>query len=924
MAERPQTTRNETDPVFFYLEVPYCCSDFLLPHGTKTFSQISMADYDPNWPSRSRTKPEPSLLSFLQGWLFFSFLEDVSHIFGVELDVSEFIKDTSRGKLVTMHTLQKYMWYWMAAEHHKPLVQRQVDADRLTHNVRVVIATIYSLDSAFSVTADGPPVMLSIIILADLLNYISRFVFEPGSIDIKAGPVREGREWRIPPHGDKLLVELLLNAGWCIGEIDTLAWRYRPSIVLFLSSLDRRRTDKDHSKCSRSNGCVANQLDEETYVPSHASGCDGMNCEFVKSPIPEIRKVLGDGGIPVVNVSSNSGKQCSLEVKKVTLGNKTSPPLIYCALSHVWSDGMGNPEDNALRSCQLRRIQNHVNRLYHSSSGNNTNHPFWMDTLCVPLQKDIRGVAIARMAKTFAHADKVLVLDKFLEQESSHADPAQLIIRIAHSDWNTRLWTFNEARLAKECHFQLSDVAVTLDDLKDHLSYPRNLVEVSDILARQDENNLLRQQYMRDLVLALVTSDGDRIQKSWDSVLDNRSGAQVGISPEVSKMTSQNIAQENKISNQWKSLSRKNRYTRKSTRESMIDLRRRISTTVLSPVLLYGIHSLICMRGDLYETSLDREKDAQDGQSRQLTGFRHPPDVVLRDVVRGLPTRTTSRVEDETLCLGGLIGLDITPLLAIPVDKHRRSQDVNRTQLERMKVFLLMVQHLPASILFWRCPRMTDDCWQWAPLSFLHKKSSLSMLVNRHAVCTKDGLRGTYKGIRLKYQPTSSTIDNKRTQTQTQNIRTTTPAANDDRLVEWYAILNLTYIDPTTHHPVIDNDPFHKQWQQVLFKQPAVPRGKIPGQKKFWDQFFRQTKNELAIIIDDDRLDSLEGVIVEVLKEEGSVLSCRFLGNVSRGRSMAQDLQPLHGRDVVGNKTSPKSKADCVGYWVEDQKWCVK
>jgi hypothetical protein len=92
------------------------------------------------------------------------------------------------------------------------------------------------------------------------------------------------------------------------------------------------------------------------------------------------------------------------------------------------------------------------------------------------------------------HADKVLVLDNSLESTDSDTDPRQLMAKITHCDWNTRLWTFQEVRLARECHFQFRDKAVTIDNLRFHVVVTQNLQVVSDMLREEKEEDLVQQE----------------------------------------------------------------------------------------------------------------------------------------------------------------------------------------------------------------------------------------------------------------------------------------------------------------------------------------------------------------------------------------------------------------------------------------------
>jgi hypothetical protein len=60
----------------------------------------------------------------------------------------------------------------------------------------------------------------------------------------------------------------------------------------------------------------------------------------------------------------------------------------------------------------------------------------------------------------------------------------------------------------------------------------------------------------------------------------------------------------------------------------------------------------------------------------------------------------TSRLADETICLGGMIGLDVSPLLRIRIDERNREEEVEKVCAKRMVIFLPMFKTLPRSILF--------------------------------------------------------------------------------------------------------------------------------------------------------------------------------------------------------------------------------
>jgi hypothetical protein len=98
-----------------------------------------------------------------------------------------------------------------------------------------------------------------------------------------------------------------------------------------------------------------------------------------------------------------------------------------------------------------------------------------MDTFCVPAARqyvDSRRKAISRISETFSNADKILVVDAtLLELSCKDASPVELSIKILASDWMRRLWTLEEAMLARDdtrkekLVFRFRDGTITLQKL---------------------------------------------------------------------------------------------------------------------------------------------------------------------------------------------------------------------------------------------------------------------------------------------------------------------------------------------------------------------------------------------------------------------------------------------------------------------------
>jgi len=152
----------------------------------------------------------------------------------------------------------------------------------------------------------------------------------------------------------------------------------------------------------------------------------------------------------------------------------------YIAISHVRAAGLGNDLANSLPFCQLSLIQSFVNELGDADQGGTL---FWIDTICLPVDRRLRKAALSLAWDIFLGARHVLVLDPTLYQHNL-GSPPEALARIRHSPWKQRLWTLEEGFLASSLHFQFANGTTTLDDLTDELEsiFPMRLRKATDRL----------------------------------------------------------------------------------------------------------------------------------------------------------------------------------------------------------------------------------------------------------------------------------------------------------------------------------------------------------------------------------------------------------------------------------------------------------
>ena len=294
-------------------------------------------------------------------------------------------------------------------------------------------------------------ILLSLILLAETLAAAKSAIYS----DLT------GSAWRW--EETESVREWLIEAGWCLKYLGTFVEMHGPrsrvTVLYFISNMRRSVLGKDHASCSLE-GCVYATFTQEEYETTHVtSECTCKHLALHNSSLYPINDILCQKSIPLISVVLGDDNNARL---RLTESASVGPRPLYVAISHVWSDGLGNPIDNSMPTCQLQLIQSLVNGLYPEQE-----HfvPFWIDTLCVPLDEPGRSTAIKSMTRVYAEADKVLVLDSFLATSSVQTSPEECLMRIHTSAWTRRLWTFQESALAGRMYFRFSDGIIDGDIL---------------------------------------------------------------------------------------------------------------------------------------------------------------------------------------------------------------------------------------------------------------------------------------------------------------------------------------------------------------------------------------------------------------------------------------------------------------------------
>lgn len=452
---------------------------------------LARHDYRPS--SHERALPE--VLAFLQTWLYFGFL---AAFLDEPIDIKNFIGVNRSGDaVITTKSLPDYLVRWAV----RMRVLSSIERKRLYLKKGQIISFVADCSRVLNYKLRNSPhtlpriLGLFIAILGETLGCANGRVLGAGICGLESNADGSFRSWGFGSPF-RFWIKDLQNQGWSESDISRLtrdakieSWGFHPPLhhwfenlgwcendVLRLdknvlitgslfASMMTRRENVSHGECT-DRRCGANDMDEQRYQTKHVrSDC---TCEFVQPDQSKIKAILHAGGIPLLSVFT-----CGVtgELRLEVIQRETED--YYTAFSHVWSDGLGNCNENSIPLCQARRLH----ELLMKSSELGIKNPltnrwpescpklpigrdnlFWLDTLCVPIERRFRRLAITRMGDTYGLCHKMLVLDAELER-FSYGDRSyeESLMRISVSAWMRRVWTLQEAVMAKQFFVKFAD-----------------------------------------------------------------------------------------------------------------------------------------------------------------------------------------------------------------------------------------------------------------------------------------------------------------------------------------------------------------------------------------------------------------------------------------------------------------------------------
>ncbi|KAJ2989488.1 hypothetical protein NUW58_g3440 [Xylaria curta] len=319
----------------------------------------------------------------------------------------------------------------------------------------LMVSILKSRFTAFDVLGDDAPSVVCFIALISEALVNAKRAFPP-----TLSP--KGFSWSMiwTPPTRKTLVGEMIADGWCPYIVEYLVSTVSVSSLEHAFLHGPTEDNKDHSDCS-TKACETYFVDEKAYTPKHLSSCQfskvqpSTSCNYSRPPLEEVKKLVLGEDIPVITVVDESHES------PIDLKIHRASDVPYVAISHVWADGLGSTTEIGLPTCQLRRLASLVSKILPGAA-------FWTDGLCIPRAADTRKKAIGMMARTYSEAAAVLVLDGGLQLCHSTKPPDVKVLRVLTSRWMRRLWTLQEAVLAKELYLVFADTPLLLKDIIPH------------------------------------------------------------------------------------------------------------------------------------------------------------------------------------------------------------------------------------------------------------------------------------------------------------------------------------------------------------------------------------------------------------------------------------------------------------------------
>ena len=389
------------------------------------------------------------VVALFQAWLYYGLLESVV---GKKIQVCYLMRQDIDGKeyLYTRNLhfcLQAKVFEIRANPGRKPRASMDIQLDLRLLNGWVSRFTAWSHPSfRHKLDKEYPGFMDRLEEIIPAIVRLAEAVEQTRLYALPDCPSMGTLSWHYPYKVADGRKSRLHGLGWCAFQIRLLEDTVNQSTIDWLLALGIQQDPVGHETCT-AEACARNNIDDSTYQQAHV--CRSRRCQKLLPDLQKVMKILKEDKIPVMCLETLSG-----EPQLIVSASSKTDPGDYIAVSHVWADGLGGATECGLNRCQVERLS----KLCNSVKKRSMNGHFWIDSLCIPrVDRDVYIKALIGLRDVYINASSVLVVDKTIEECTSSSSTENLYAHIYLSAWMQRMWTYEEAVLAKQLVFVLKD-----------------------------------------------------------------------------------------------------------------------------------------------------------------------------------------------------------------------------------------------------------------------------------------------------------------------------------------------------------------------------------------------------------------------------------------------------------------------------------
>jgi len=790
------------------------------------------------------------LAAFLQDWLFFGLLKALLPE-EIEWSVEDFIRiDESGSKFITTCKLDEILIAWEEIYSKLPKEEKEriaIRNEKVLGEARNLTNNLSELPSAPGLTL-FPPLPLECAFSCALLGH---------AMAVARATTASDEAYRGAWGSGALISEQMELQGWCPFIIEG-AGNHELETRFYFTTLSGPKLMLNHAKCTEMECIYSRNKDAQ-----HAANCSA--CDMLPSPVSEVVSAIDRESIPVLQYLP------AKDFAPPKLGfHESDSNTPYVAISHVWSDGLGNPAGNEIYTCQAERLQQAVDQIFQrqNSKSSGGGSCWWLDSLCVPSAdeyKKQRAKAITGMKSIYTKANSVLIIDSGLSACDDNIGTLEALARLRLSNWIRRLWTFQEGYFAKTIYVLIG-------------STPRlwnSLIDAAGKLPREgyqkrigwDLMNTYKSLFVQRVTVKPIITEPDAFVAEPESLSAEDDAPDPEPTPPKAKPA------------------------RLATDPSFYQ-------PAAPPINLL-----------LARTPID---------SPLVT------ERVVSDVIREVSQRVATKAADEAQCLSLLLGLDTAAVLsAAAAESLRKPPALRDGPSEAGMATVLALANaaakalppairprgcIPPSIIFPVGARLRRPGFRWAPRSFLY-----SPTLRAHSAALPRKVRDVHG--RSFERPSGTLCERGR------GLRVVFPGLLLTRVESVRPVAEFFLVD-SSRAPVVGLPPF---WRCVFVKdEDAEPWESIAPTNADWCESVdaadaRKDPRRLAVIVGAflglDSAESFDSILVRITAtDDDGLLVVERLGKLV-GSATPEDDNFEWLRD-------PWKRVE--GRWLPlDQKWCV-